>query len=357
MNKNLLIIISMFILAIFAVGCVSAEENVTADIDVPTDDIIVDDVTVEEEVENDVIEEMGNRDTYDVYDTYTSAQINTVINNAATTTHQVSFAPGTYNNTVLTLKSNVNLIGNGAKLVGTGTNHVITVTDCNNFTISGFEIDANYLSPANNISAIRGSNVENGVITNNVIYNAFNAVNIFKHYDNMTVSDNTIHDTVQDAISFANPITNVKNNINTLGYTYISGNTIYDAGFGIFIGGNFKGTIYDNGITNSTYGIQFKGKPDGSVGNIVAYVAYNNIGYVDVGIDMVNTTIVDLTIESNTILTNNPANDYTIYNGPNVSKATGGYLEFTDNYLDGCINHSLVSIADIFANIQDGTII
>lgn len=90
MNKYMVIILSMFVLAIFTVGCVSAEENVTADIDVPTEEIAIDDSVVEtvesEEVASDadVNDEPGNlRANIYVNNAMTSSQIQTTINAAS----------------------------------------------------------------------------------------------------------------------------------------------------------------------------------------------------------------------------------------------------------------------------------
>ena len=48
-SNKLFLLMAMLVLAVFAVGSVSAAENVTTDIDVQTDDIALDDVSVEDE--------------------------------------------------------------------------------------------------------------------------------------------------------------------------------------------------------------------------------------------------------------------------------------------------------------------
>lgn len=294
-SRKYTIILAMLVLAIFAVGSVSAADNVTADIDVPTEDIAVDDVSVEDVDENDNADDVdGTGDDYDVDNTYTSTQINSAISSAATTTHQVSFAPGTYSNVALTLVSNVNLIGNGAKLVGTGSSHVITLpNNLNNFTISGFEIDVN--NATGKSSAIYGSFITNGVIANNTMYNGANGVNINKYYDNMTVENNIIYDMNNDGISFANPSTN--SDIATLGKTYITNNTIYSCQWGIFAGGNFKGEIANNRISNCTYGMEFAGKPKANNGVLNATLFNNTISSCDIGINMFHPNVLYLYLD------------------------------------------------------------
>lgn len=353
-NKKYTLILAMLVLAIFAVGSVSAADNVTADIDVPTEDIAVDDVSVDETVENDDTTG-GTRDTYDVDNTYTSTQINSAITNAATTTHQVSFAPGTYNNVALTLASNVNLIGNGAKLVGTGSSHVITLpNNLNNFTISGFEIDVNNNNADDKISAIYGSFITNGNINGNTMYNGTNGININKKYDNMTVEDNIIYDMNNDGISFAHP--NQNSNINTLGYTRISGNNITNCTFGIFIGGNFKGEISNNNISVCTHGIQSLGKKDGQISNIIADISGNNIVNVTTGIEFINMTAISLYIFTNVITTNDNSTDYTIAYD-NFNNSTESSIWVLSNTLDGLIKQSFINKTFIFLNYEDGTIV
>ncbi len=352
-NRKFTLLLAMLVLAIFAVGSVSAADNVTDDIVVPTEDIAVDDVSVEDVDENDDANDIGGtRDAYDVDNTYTSTQINSVISSAATTTHQVSFAPGTYSNVALTLASNVNLIGNGAKLVGTGSSHVITLpNNLNNFTISGFEIDIN--NATGKSSAIYGSFITNGVIANNIMYNGANGVNINKYYDNMTVENNIIYDMNNDGISFANPISN--SNIGTLGHTYISGNNIQYCAYGIFVGGNFKGNITSNYIGSCDYGVQILGKPNGQMGNINATIYDNTIEDVDLGIDIVNMTIYYLKIDKNDIYTMDDDNDFTIlYNGNNSTIL--GYFGITRNIFYGLIYKSLTTMTD-FNNYRNGTIV
>lgn len=350
-NKKYILFLAMLVLAIFAVGSVSAADNVTADIDVPTEDIAVDDVSVDETVENDDTTG-GTRDTYDVYETYTSTQINSAISNAATTTHQVSFAPGTYNNTALTLVSNVNLIGNGAKLVGDGVNTVINVADCDNFTITGFEIDGNYISPAHNITIIRGSSVTNGNINNNILYNAYSGINIFRSYANMTIENNIVRDMIYDGISLAHP--NSNNNINDDVYSSISGNNVTNCTYAIFIGGNFKGEISNNNITACGWGIQSVGKKEGAISNIIANITGNKMVNVNKGIEFINMTVISLIIDSNEIIAN--TNGYTIDYGTNFSRASTGILNVTYNEFTGIIKRSFINKTTEFDNIDDGTI-
>ena len=305
-SNKITLIMAMLVLAVFALGSVSAAENVTTDIDVPTEEIEIDDSVVEEvEIEDvtedaDVDDNSGNIRSSDIHvnSGMTLNQIQGNISNAADGS-TIYFDSGNYTDISLTLRSNVIYSGYGAKLIGTGSNHVFSVASCSNFVIAGFEIDVNNM--AQNFAAIRGNFVENATIYDNTIYNGYSAINIFRHYNNITVRDNIIENMTYDAISFANPMTFPENALANLTNTKIYNNRVRNVQFGIFIGGNFKGNIYNNTVTNSIEGIQFLGKPDGNIGNLVGSVTNNAISNVAYGIDFINQTVVDLTVDSNNI--------------------------------------------------------
>ena len=350
MKKQYLIFMAMLVLAIFAVGSVSAEDNVTTDIDVPVDDIVVDEVSTDDAVEQEDASSDANKIVNTRYNANVAAGSSSSVIDAAITTvnsnggGNVYFTQGDYYNISITMKSNVNLIGNGARLIGTGSSHVINLpNNLNNFTISGFIIDVNNNNASDKISAIYGSFITNGNINGNTMYNGTNGININKKYDNMTVEDNIIYDMKNDGISFAHPNTN--SNINTLGNTYITGNTIYNCKYGIFIGGNFKGVISDNNISNCTWGIQFAGKKDGQISNIIANITGNNITNVTTGIEFINMTVISLNIDSN-IITTISNETFAITSSNYFAKATGGELNITDNDVYGIIKQSIIDMCD-----------
>jgi hypothetical protein len=356
MKQKYFIFMAMLVLAIFAVGSVSASEDIATDIDVPTDDIAIDDVTVGEVVENnEITDNGGNRDiTYDVYEYNSSTEIDNVITAASTGSHVVNFAPGTYNDTVLHMKDNVSLIGNGARLIGTGTSHVINLPNyLNNFTISGFIIDVNNNYQPDKISAIYGSFINNGRIANNIMFNGTNGININKNYANMTIEDNVIYNMSYDGISLAHPNSNC--NINDPTYTYISRNNITNCTFGIFSGGNFRGEISNNNIANCDCGIQFAGKKDGQISNIIADITGNTIVNVTTGIEFINMTAISLYIFTNVITTNDNSTDYTIAYD-NFNNSTESSIWVLSNTLDGKIKQSFINKTFIFLNYEDGTI-
>ncbi|MBQ2653941.1 MAG: hypothetical protein IJF83_10315 [Methanobrevibacter sp.] len=282
---------AMLVLVIFAVGSVSAEDNVTTDIDVPTEDIAIDDVPVGDVDEGNDASSDANKIVNTRYNSYiTTGSSSSVIDAAITTVNSngggnVYFTQGDYYNISINMKSNVNLIGNGARLIGTGSSHVINLpNNLNNFTISGFIIDVN--NATGKSSAIYGSFITNGVIANNTMFNGANGVNINKYYDNMTVDNNIIYNMNNDGISFANPVSN--SNIASLGKTNITNNNISSCTYGIFIGGNFKGNIANNTIHCCTYGMEFAGKPKPGAGNgtLIATLFNNTISCCDYGINM-----------------------------------------------------------------------
>ncbi len=341
----------MLVLAIFAVGSVSAADDIADDIDVQTDDVSIDDVSVEEDSQTDYV---NNRDSSDVniYNTMTLTDIQDNIDSASSGS-TVIFNPGTYTGIALNLtKDNVVYRGVNATLIGTGSSHVFNlVNNLNNFTISGFEINVN-----GRYSAIYGSFIFNGTIKENTLYNGTDGININRFYDNMTVEDNFIHDMYRDGISFAHPNAN-SISVNNLGNTYISRNNITNCNYSIFVGGNFRGVISNNKILNSTCGIQSVGKKDGFISDIVANISGNNISGVETGIEFINMTAVSLNITSNNIQTTNYVSGYTVDYGENFSNATSESINFYHNVLVGAIKQSLIDMTYTFDNWFDGYII
>lgn len=359
MKNKLFLFMAMLVVAIVAVGSVSATEDIVTDIDAQTDDITVEDVSVEEDIENDEILVDENIVTTADYSVTISAgsnssYINSKIDEVSTNGGgNVYFESGDYSDIAITLKSNVNLIGNGAVFTGTGSSHVITLANnLNGFTISGLTINVN--NAAGGYSAIYGSLISNGVIYNNTLYNGANGININKKYYNITVEDNVIYNMNNDGVSLAHP--NANSNINDPEYSIISGNNINNCAYGIFIGGNFKGAISNNRISDSTWGIQSAGKANGQISSIIATISGNTISGVQTGIEFINMTAISLNITSNTISTNNFFNNYTINYGDTFSNATNESIRVSNNSLTGSIKQSLINMACVFSNYFDGNI-
>ena len=139
LGKKSIILMALLVLAIFAVGSVSAADNITADSDVPADDITVDDVSVDETDDSGKVVE-PTRALHDVTYSDSVADINQAISDASTdsSNHIVNFAQGTYYNAAYTVQDNVVLDGHGSTLIGDGTNDIFVVTNCQNFTIKNF---------------------------------------------------------------------------------------------------------------------------------------------------------------------------------------------------------------------------
>ncbi|MBR4448191.1 hypothetical protein [Methanobrevibacter sp.] len=368
-QKKYSLLIALLVLAIFAVGSVSAADNITADSDVPADDIAVDDVSADltdeqkettSDIEADVADETENLRTtsYHVNNSMDLTTIQGYIDNAADGS-TIYFDAGNYTGVTLTLtKSNVVYSGYGANLTGTGSNHVFNLANnLNNFTICGFNINVN--DNSDEYSAIYGSFISNGNINHNTFYNGANGININKKYDNMTVEDNIIYGMTNDGISFAQP--NSNSNINTLGNTYISRNNITNCKYGIFVGGNFKGVISDNNIvvndgrSTPTWGIQSAGKKPGAISNIVANITGNTITGVQTGIEFINMTVISLNINYNNITTVSNTT-YTIDYGTNFSVAANGEFYMYYNRLCGKIKKSLLDLCTDYYNYCDGDV-
>lgn len=288
-DKKVTLIFSLLVLAVFAIGSVSASDDIATGSDVPTDDITVDDVSVDETYESEkVVEPTRSTTTYNVDNT---TDIQSIIS-GSTDSIVINFANQTYKNFALTLNNSVTLNGNGAKLIGDGSHDLFTLTGKSNIVISGFIMDINSTTHA----AAYGSAVTNVIIKNNTIENGRDGISFFRSYDNVTIEDNIMKNFSRDAISLANP-QGTANWDNLVG-AIIRNNTISsyrsDDNYGIFIGGAFKGIITQNSISGFKYGMQFLGKPTPSQGKLNATLSYNNITEVETGIDMDHPNVINL---------------------------------------------------------------
>lgn len=252
--SNYKVIIAMLLVAIFAVGAVSATEDIAINDTIiePADDIVVDDVPVEEVVESESTDlEVINEDTGSE-DNLGSRQM-TVIN----------YNPTNYYGVSITVQNNTIYNGNGATLYGTGSDDVFIVDNAHDFVITGFNIIVNSTS---NI-AIHGANVKHAKITNNNISGGKDGINIKQTYENLTITGNKIENVTRDGLSLVDHETDGVDGFNfttwvssTVSNNIIIGKANYGTEYGMFFGGNFKGTISGNTITGTQYGMEFAGK-------------------------------------------------------------------------------------------------
>ena len=345
--KKFSILLVMLVLAIVAVGSVSAADNVTADIDIAdttTDEVVVDDVALEEvddesvEADDEPLPSRG----YDVDDSMSSSDINDAINFASTGSHVVNFTPGTYSSMALVLKDNVALYGNGATIYGNGNDNVFTVTGCSNFTITGFNIIVNSTQKA----AIYGSNIVNAQITDNTIAGGKDGINIFQTYNGVTITGNTISGVTRDAISLVNHKNFTDSEWNSWSESIVSNNNIAGGQYAMFFGGNFKGTISGNTISSSTYGMQFAGKKNETNGRLSATISGNTLTGITTGIDMSHPSVIYLNIIGNSITTSNPSSNYAIISNSYFNKV--GTILVSLNQLNGIISSSFYNSTNLF---------
>lgn len=360
MKSKITILMVMLVLAIVAVGSVSATEDVSADvIDESADDIVVDEIATDDaptddadEISDDVV--TPTRTSYTVYSNMSSDDINTVISTASSVGGgTINFASGTYSNMALVLDDDVILNGNGVDIYGNGNDNVFTISGVSGFTINGFNIFVNSTSKA----AIYGSNVEDAIISSNTITGGKDGINIFQTYNHVTITDNNISGVTRDAISLVNHYTFDDEGWSSWGESLVSGNIIEGAEYAMFFGGNFKGNITCNTIYNCDYGMQFAGKKAVTNGKLSALISCNNISNVSVGIDMNHPSVIYLNVTNNNITVANQSSNFVVANNTNFHKATGGKIYFTNNRLYGLIKQSFINQTDIFTNIHDGTII
>ncbi len=355
MRLNYKILIAMLVLAIFAVGSVSAAEVVADDVvSDSVDDVVIDDVPLTDSAqdEDDTIDdEIQTTRGYDVDDSMDSDTINQFIN--TTSTGVVNFTPGTYSNMALVLQDNVALYGNGATIYGNGVDNVFTITGKSNFTITGFNIIVNSTQKA----AIYGSNVFNVAITDNTIIGGKDGINIFQTYNATTITGNTITGVIRDAISLVNHKTFSDSEWSNWPSSVVSNNNITGGQYAMFFGGNFKGTISGNTITNSDYGMQFAGKKNETNGKLYANIYGNTMSGVQTGIDMNHPSVVYLNMYLNNIVTANPTVNYAISCNSYFINGTHSQIYVFLNNLNGLVKQSFINKCTLFYSNSNYTIV
>ena len=257
--------------------------------------------------------------TYDEPAGTSSADIQSDIN-VADPGDIIYFHPGTYSGISLTINKALNMEGNGATLVGNG-NKVMTITGTTGLNITGFNININ----SNAASGIYGSNVISCRIENNNITNGGDAINIFQLYKDLTINNNHITNMVNshgDAISLVNHDANLE----TTTTTRVTNNVIDNAIYGIFLGGNFNGTVSGNSITNTQYGMNITGKHTADLGSLNAVISNNNV----TGIAMENPNVVYLNMNNN-IIGQLSTSGYSVLTNSYFAKNSTGTISVTNN--------------------------
>lgn len=240
---------------------------------------------------------------YDVNDTATAQS---TISNVGSNT-VVSFDPnGNYSDFTVTVPStaeNVTLNGNGATVYGNGNNHIFIINNAVGFSIYNFTIIAN------SQNGIRGNNTVGTTISNCTISDGSAGVNLFGASSDVTIVGNTI---TNMTVGNGNGISLVHHSslgdLSSLSPSTIANNTISDVNFGMFIGGNFLGTIDSNIITDvSNYGIQFVGRMATTNGIVNATITGNTINSSNIGIAFDTPNYAYLNLDDNTIQGDNSA--------------------------------------------------
>ena len=275
---------------------------------------------------------------------------NTAIQNditGATAGDTINFAPGTYNGISLTITKALNMVGNGANLVGSGSS-IMTISSTTGLNITGFNININ----SNSANGITGSSVVSCNIKNNTITNGGDAINIFSMYKDLTVDNNTITTMTTkhgDAISLVNHDANLE----TATTSRVTNNVIDNAIYGIFLGGNFNGTVSGNTITNTQIGMNITGKHNASLGQLNASIVNNVIS----GIAMEAPHIMYLNLSGNTI-NGLGSTGYSILNTTNGGIAyyhKDGTISVTNNNFTAPVFTTFYNQADVWdGNLLNG---
>lgn len=304
MKRKISIFIATLVVAIVAMGSVSATEDVTADVTVPTEEISVDDV-----VENTGESDSSNYIQYTVTTSSDLADISTKI-------------------------------GNGANIISGGEN-LFTVAGSSNIVITGFN-----MTNAAGKAAVYGANVVNFTISENVINGGKDGINIFQTYEGATITGNTISGVTRDAISLVNHKTFSDSEWATWSPSTISGNVITGGEYGMFFGGNFKGTIGSNNISGTNYGMEFAGKRAATNGRLNATISENRILNVTTGISMNHPDVILLNITGNIINTTSPSNYYSILAGNYFAKNEDGEINVINTTLNGIVSTTFIDDTD-----------
>lgn len=343
---NYKVITAMLLLAVFAIGAVSATDDIAiddnvisedTDVDVAIDDAVVDDsdddISVEDQSSDDS-EDNTRAITYTQYTVTPSnfAQVNQDISLGLYSGYQFNFQGNeTYNNFAMVTGDNNKFVGNGATLNGVS-NNLFTISSSSNIIITGFNMNV-----ANNKAAIYGFNVKNIEITNNNITGGKDGINIFQTYENVTITGNKISGFGRDGISLVNHKNFTTSEWNSWTSSVVSNNIITGGNYSMFFGGNFKGTISSNTISNSKCGMQFVGKKNKTNGRLSATISGNAITGVTTGIDMSHPCVTYLNIFGNSITTSNPSSNYAIISNSFFKKSSDAILVIL-NQLSGKIS-------------------
>lgn len=358
------VIMAMLLLAVFAIGAVSATDDIAIDDNVISEDtdvdVAIDDVVVDEDSDDVAVEDQSSDDsddntramTYTPFTVTTSSNftdINNKISSGVYTGYEFNFASGTYNNFAMVTGNNNKFVGNGATLVGSNDN-LFTITSSSNIIITGFN-----MSVANNKAAIYGSNVKNVEITNNNIVGGKDGVNIFQTYENVIITGNNITGVTRDAISLVNHLNFTDSQWSSWSGAVVSGNIITGPSqYGMFFGGNFKGTINNNVISGTDCAMEFAGKKAETNGQLSASLSGNIITNVTTGINMYHPCVRLFQMNGNTINTTNSSNNYAINTNSFFAKHSSGRIIVTNNVLNGNVTTAFKNATNL-ASGNSGT--
>lgn len=366
--RNFKFIIAMLVLAVFAVGAVSAAEDIAVEDNTieSADDIVVEDVAadamdesasdVEEDITADVNEESRTVPaiSYTQYAINTSSDftdINAKIANGTYTNYEFVFDNTTdYNNFAMVTGNNNKFTGNGATIIGS-TDNLFTVAGSSNIIITGFNMQV-----ATGKAAVYGANVFNADITNNNISGGKDGINIMQTYDDITISGNTITGFTRDGISLVDhrnlTETQWSNRDNSIiSNNIIEGISIANTEVGMFIGGNFKGEISDNKISKVAEGVEFTGKKDKTNGRLSADFDNNTISNVTYGLYMNNHNVMYFNITNCDIGLNSSSISFAIFATANHQKVAGGYIGIFNLNYNGTIHNRFNNTVDDYVNV------
>ncbi|WP_321423191.1 right-handed parallel beta-helix repeat-containing protein [uncultured Methanobacterium sp.] len=284
--------------------------------------------------------------SYDVNSSMSNAQIQNIIDNAGLG-DTINFLSGIYSNISLTITYAVNLISQGATLMGTGSSPVISITGNNaagtnvtNFTIS------NTNSTGGKGNGISASNTNNVNVVNDTIQNTNNAVT-FSNVNGSSVRNSKISNAsnygvdVNCGMNYTNYVN--KNNV------VIDNNIILNT-LGVRIGSTSGVSVTNNIIGNNSNGYGISGMSVFS-----SLMENNTIFNVKDGVNIAQWT-KNNTINNNNISANRDGISVVNHATDVAGRETDTSSSITNNYVSGPNQYALFIGGNFQGNISGNTL-
>lgn len=239
------------------------------------------------------------------------------------------------------------------------TNTLVKTNGLYMINVYGLNIKNNYFSmytdgtgsSSSRGTCIAGYSLFNTVISYNNLVKGSEGMNLYQQYQNLTITNNNVTNMAGhfgDSISLVNC-----GSAETTTTTNVSNNYIHNTTFGLFLGGEFNGTVSYNNISNTTIGMNITGKEAADQGSLNANIFNNTItnsGSPDLAMETPN--IVYLNLTGNIFgVTTSGSNGYAILTNSYFNK-TGSYYVTNNNFNNATnlISQNFINSAALWSN-------